>query len=151
MCSLYQCWPEMKDVDLGSIKVTKLLFIKGTCNISTSCSYIPNDNHICLQTGKYWNWYMEFLFNQGFDGLNNFIQTNTGHSSSSLSSQDDRQPASQPWCLQYVQTSGDLISVSVNVYIFHNPSQRLCYHCNCKYFVNVHYFSWKPFSSLCFV
>ncbi|XP_056625712.1 centromere protein I [Triplophysa dalaica] len=62
-----KCWPEMKDVDLGSIK-----------------------------TGKYWNWYMEFLFNQGFDGLNNFIQTNTGHSSSSLSSQDDRQPASQP-------------------------------------------------------
>uniref|UniRef100_A0A8C1F7Q2 Centromere protein I n=1 Tax=Cyprinus carpio carpio TaxID=630221 RepID=A0A8C1F7Q2_CYPCA len=47
------------------------------------------------RTGKYWNWYMEFLFNQGFDGLNNFIQTNTGHSSG-LSSQDDRQPTSQP-------------------------------------------------------
>ncbi|ROL47078.1 Centromere protein I [Anabarilius grahami] len=44
-----RCWPERKDVDLGSIK-----------------------------TGKYWNWYMEFLFNQGFDGLKNFIQTNTG-------------------------------------------------------------------------
>lgn len=28
MCSLYQCWPERKDVDLGSIKVMKLLFIK---------------------------------------------------------------------------------------------------------------------------
>lgn len=60
-----QCWPERKNVDLGSIK-----------------------------TGKYWNWYMEFLFNQGFDGLNNFIRTNTGHGSSS-SSQDDRQPLSQ--------------------------------------------------------
>uniref|UniRef100_A0A673GVQ8 Centromere protein I-like n=1 Tax=Sinocyclocheilus rhinocerous TaxID=307959 RepID=A0A673GVQ8_9TELE len=48
-----RCWPERKNVDLGSIK-----------------------------TGKYWNWYMEFLFNQGFDGLNNFIQTNTGHGSS---------------------------------------------------------------------
>uniref|UniRef100_A0A672N1F3 Centromere protein I-like n=1 Tax=Sinocyclocheilus grahami TaxID=75366 RepID=A0A672N1F3_SINGR len=56
------CWPEKKNVDLGSIKI-----------------------------GKYWNWYMEFLFNQGFDGLNNFIRTNTGHSSG-LSSQDDRQP-----------------------------------------------------------
>lgn len=60
-----RCWPERKDVDLGSIK-----------------------------TGKYWNWYMEFLFNQGFDGLNNFIRTNTGHGPSS-SSQDDRQPLSQ--------------------------------------------------------
>uniref|UniRef100_A0A671SK36 Centromere protein I-like n=1 Tax=Sinocyclocheilus anshuiensis TaxID=1608454 RepID=A0A671SK36_9TELE len=57
-----RCWPEKKNVDLGSIKI-----------------------------GKYWNWYMEFLFNQGFDGLNNFIRTNTGHSSG-LSSQDDRQP-----------------------------------------------------------
>ncbi|RXN26801.1 centromere I-like protein [Labeo rohita] len=47
------------------------------------------------RTGKYWNWYMEFLFNQGFDGLNNFIRTNTGHGSTS-SSQDDRQPTSQP-------------------------------------------------------
>uniref|UniRef100_A0A8C2H4Y4 Centromere protein I n=1 Tax=Cyprinus carpio TaxID=7962 RepID=A0A8C2H4Y4_CYPCA len=47
------------------------------------------------RTGKYWNWYMEFLFNQGFDGLNNFIQTNTGHGSG-LSSQDDRQPMNQP-------------------------------------------------------
>ncbi|XP_051514011.1 centromere protein I-like [Myxocyprinus asiaticus] len=62
-----KCWPERKDVDLGSIKA-----------------------------GKYWNWYMEFLFNQGFDGLNNFIRTNTGHGSSSFSSQDDRQPTSQP-------------------------------------------------------
>ncbi|XP_055035036.2 centromere protein I [Misgurnus anguillicaudatus] len=62
-----RCWPERKNVDLGSIKV-----------------------------GKYWSWYMEFLFNQGFDGLSNFIQTNTGHSSSSSSSRDDRQPTSQP-------------------------------------------------------
>ncbi|KAI2656940.1 Centromere protein I [Labeo rohita] len=61
-----RCWPERKNVDLCSIK-----------------------------TGKYWNWYMEFLFNQGFDGLNNFIRTNTGHGSTS-SSQDDRQPTSQP-------------------------------------------------------
>lgn len=60
-----RCWPERKEVDLGSIK-----------------------------TGKYWNWYMEFLFNQGFDGLNNFIQTNTGHGSS-VSCQDDRHPKSQ--------------------------------------------------------
>uniref|UniRef100_A0A672SZ49 Centromere protein I n=1 Tax=Sinocyclocheilus grahami TaxID=75366 RepID=A0A672SZ49_SINGR len=52
-----RCWPERKNVDLGSIK-----------------------------TGKYWNWYMEFLFNQGFDGLNNFIQTNTGHGSTLINS-----------------------------------------------------------------
>ncbi|XP_051506248.1 centromere protein I-like [Myxocyprinus asiaticus] len=49
-----RCWPERKDVDLGSIKA-----------------------------GKYWNWYMEYLFNQGFDGLSNFIQTNTGRGGSS--------------------------------------------------------------------
>uniref|UniRef100_A0A8C1A1Q5 Centromere protein I n=2 Tax=Cyprinus carpio TaxID=7962 RepID=A0A8C1A1Q5_CYPCA len=61
-----RCWPERKIVDLGSIK-----------------------------TGKYWNWYMEFLFNQGFYGLNNFIQTNTGHGST-LNSQEDGQPKSQP-------------------------------------------------------
>uniref|UniRef100_A0A8C1UT33 Centromere protein I n=1 Tax=Cyprinus carpio TaxID=7962 RepID=A0A8C1UT33_CYPCA len=61
-----RCWPERKNVDLGSIK-----------------------------TGKYWNWYMEFLFNQGFYGLNNFIQTNTGHGST-LNSQEDGQPKSQP-------------------------------------------------------
>uniref|UniRef100_A0A8C0YDP8 Centromere protein I n=2 Tax=Cyprinus carpio TaxID=7962 RepID=A0A8C0YDP8_CYPCA len=47
------------------------------------------------RTGKYWNWYMEFLFNQGFYGLNNFIQTNTGHGST-LNSQEDGQPKSQP-------------------------------------------------------
>uniref|UniRef100_A0A672NA94 Centromere protein I-like n=1 Tax=Sinocyclocheilus grahami TaxID=75366 RepID=A0A672NA94_SINGR len=56
-----------------------------------SVSEIFNCFFSCLQIGKYWNWYMEFLFNQGFDGLNNFIRTNTGHSSG-LSSQDDRQP-----------------------------------------------------------
>uniref|UniRef100_A0AAR2K0W3 Centromere protein I n=1 Tax=Pygocentrus nattereri TaxID=42514 RepID=A0AAR2K0W3_PYGNA len=48
-------WPRRKRVDLASIKV-----------------------------GKYWNWYVEFLFSQGFDGLNDFIQVNTGHSSSSV-------------------------------------------------------------------
>uniref|UniRef100_A0A8C2EU08 Centromere protein I-like n=1 Tax=Cyprinus carpio TaxID=7962 RepID=A0A8C2EU08_CYPCA len=47
------------------------------------------------RTGKYWNWYMEFLFNQGFYGLNNFIRTNTGHGST-LNSQEDGQPKSQP-------------------------------------------------------
>ncbi|XP_052005511.1 centromere protein I-like isoform X1 [Xyrauchen texanus] len=62
-----RCWPERKDVDLCSIKA-----------------------------GKYWNWYMEYLFNQGFDGLSNFIQTNTGRGGSSLSSQDDKHPTSQP-------------------------------------------------------
>ncbi|KAI4880143.1 hypothetical protein NFI96_009039 [Prochilodus magdalenae] len=51
-----KCWPERNGVDLASIK-----------------------------NGKYWNWYMEFLFSQGFDGLKDFIQINTGHSSSSIS------------------------------------------------------------------
>lgn len=99
MCSLYQCWPERKDVDLGSIKVMKQLFIS---YLMLACDfqhrvvlYQTLTMFVMLQTGKYWNWYMEFLFNQGFDGLNDFIQTNTGHSSSSFS-RDDRQPASQP-------------------------------------------------------
>ncbi|XP_066505410.1 centromere protein I [Hoplias malabaricus] len=52
-----KCWPERKDVDLASMKF-----------------------------GKYWNWYVDFLFSQGFDGLNDFIRVNTGHSSSSGSS-----------------------------------------------------------------
>ncbi|XP_072519522.1 centromere protein I [Salminus brasiliensis] len=52
-----KCWPARNAVDLASIKV-----------------------------GKYWNWYVEFLFSQGFDGLSDFIQINTGHSSSSGSS-----------------------------------------------------------------
>ncbi|XP_022539377.1 centromere protein I [Astyanax mexicanus] len=52
-----KCWPARSSVDLASIKV-----------------------------GKYWNWYVEFLFSQGFDGLSDFIQVNTGHSSSSGSS-----------------------------------------------------------------
>lgn len=51
-----KCWPERMCVDLAAIKV-----------------------------GKYWSWYMEFLFCQGFDGLNDFIQVNTGESSSSSS------------------------------------------------------------------
>ncbi len=56
---------------------------------------------------------MEFLFNQGFDGLNNFILTNTGHGST-FSSQEDGQPKSQPWCWQKVQVSGVYIK---HVYI----------------------------------
>ncbi|KAF4085490.1 hypothetical protein AMELA_G00095760 [Ameiurus melas] len=52
-----KCWPERMYVDLDSIKV-----------------------------GRYRSWYMEFLFCQGFDGLNDFIQVNTGPSSSSGSS-----------------------------------------------------------------
>ncbi|XP_026991383.1 centromere protein I [Tachysurus fulvidraco] len=51
-----RCWPERMCVDLTEIKV-----------------------------GRYWSWYMEFLFCQGFDGLNCFIQVNTGQSSSSSS------------------------------------------------------------------
>ncbi|XP_060783504.1 centromere protein I isoform X1 [Neoarius graeffei] len=51
-----KCWPERVCVDLANIKV-----------------------------GRYWSWYMEFLFCQGFDGLNDFIQVNTGQSSSSSS------------------------------------------------------------------
>ncbi|KAK3536080.1 hypothetical protein QTP70_026930 [Hemibagrus guttatus] len=51
-----KCWPERMCVDLADIKV-----------------------------GRYWSWYMEFLFCQGFDGLNEFIQVNTGQSSTSSS------------------------------------------------------------------
>ncbi|TRY56896.1 hypothetical protein DNTS_031022 [Danionella cerebrum] len=54
-----RCWPERKEMDLESIKI-----------------------------GKFWNWYMEFLFNQGFDGLKDFIMANTGHGS--LQSQEER-------------------------------------------------------------
>ncbi|KAK5864611.1 hypothetical protein PBY51_015841 [Eleginops maclovinus] len=43
-----KCWPGRKDMDLDSIKHSK-----------------P------------WNWYLEYLFNQGYDGLKLFIQSNT--------------------------------------------------------------------------
>lgn len=42
-----KCWPEKKDVDLSSIKLAK-----------------P------------WRWYVDYLFNQGYDGLKLFVQTN---------------------------------------------------------------------------
>ncbi|XP_062856620.1 centromere protein I [Trichomycterus rosablanca] len=51
-----KCWPERNYVDLSSIK-----------------------------SGRYWTWYVEFLFSQGFDGLKEFIQVNAGQSSSSSS------------------------------------------------------------------
>ncbi|XP_041931054.1 centromere protein I [Alosa sapidissima] len=64
-----QCWPERADIDLNSIKA-----------------------------GKYWEWYVEFLFTQGFDGLRDFIKVNinptvTRHSDGRPSS---GQPLSQP-------------------------------------------------------
>lgn len=43
-----KCWPGKKEVDLRSLKLSK-----------------P------------WSWYQEYLFNQGFDGLKVFFQTNT--------------------------------------------------------------------------
>ncbi|XP_030621329.1 centromere protein I [Chanos chanos] len=61
-----KCWPERRDVDLNSIKV-----------------------------GKYRNWYMEFLLNQGFDGLKEFVQVNINQRSISSGSQGDGQPVSQ--------------------------------------------------------
>ncbi|KAM6953156.1 centromere protein I [Aplochiton taeniatus] len=42
-----QCWPERKNMDLKSIKA-----------------------------GKKWDWYLEYLFSQGLDGLKLFIQSN---------------------------------------------------------------------------
>ncbi|XP_031443061.1 centromere protein I [Clupea harengus] len=59
-----QCWPERTDVDLNSIKV-----------------------------GKYWEWYVEFLFTQGFDGLRDFIKVNINQASAR---QSIGQPLSQP-------------------------------------------------------
>ncbi|XP_028816292.1 centromere protein I isoform X2 [Denticeps clupeoides] len=47
-----KCWPEQTNVDLSSI-----------------------------QGKKYWYWYLEFLFSQGFDGLKDFIQNNMDHQS----------------------------------------------------------------------
>ncbi|XP_068182101.1 centromere protein I isoform X2 [Antennarius striatus] len=42
-----KCWPGRKDMDLNSIK-----------------------------DSKPWSWYLEYLFNQGFDGLKQFVQSN---------------------------------------------------------------------------
>lgn len=44
-----KCWPGKKDMDLSSIKHEKM-----------------------------WRWYQEYLFAQGFDGLQHFVQSNTG-------------------------------------------------------------------------
>ncbi|KAK0148916.1 Centromere protein I [Merluccius polli] len=51
-----KCWPEKREVDLNSIKPSKV-----------------------------WGWYLEYLFTQGFDGLKQFIQSNISWRPSSAS------------------------------------------------------------------
>ncbi|KAM6924282.1 centromere protein I [Xenentodon cancila] len=42
-----RCWPGRKDMDLN-----------------------------CIKNSKPWSWYLEYLFNQGFDGLKDFVRSN---------------------------------------------------------------------------
>ncbi|CAL8263244.1 unnamed protein product [Lota lota] len=57
----HKCWPERRDVDLNSI-----------------------------QNSKTWGWYLEYLFTQGFDGLQQFIQSSISFHPSTTDSQDHR-------------------------------------------------------------
>uniref|UniRef100_A0A674BFN7 Centromere protein I n=1 Tax=Salmo trutta TaxID=8032 RepID=A0A674BFN7_SALTR len=63
----HKCWPERKDIDFNSIKAA-----------------------------KQWNWYMEFLFSQGFQGLQQFVQSSINRSSAAgISGQRGSQPTSR--------------------------------------------------------
>uniref|UniRef100_A0A8C8CVX9 Centromere protein I n=1 Tax=Oncorhynchus tshawytscha TaxID=74940 RepID=A0A8C8CVX9_ONCTS len=62
----HKCWPERKEIDLNSIKA-----------------------------GKQWDWYLEFLFSQGFQGLQQFVQSSITRRSvagTNDQGQGDRQP-----------------------------------------------------------
>uniref|UniRef100_A0A8C7VFR6 Centromere protein I n=1 Tax=Oncorhynchus mykiss TaxID=8022 RepID=A0A8C7VFR6_ONCMY len=62
-----KCWPERKDIDFNSIKAAK-----------------P------------WNWYMEFLFSQGFQGLQQFVQSSINRRAvAGISGQRGSQPTSR--------------------------------------------------------
>lgn len=53
LCSLYQCWPERKDVDLGSIKVLMLyhhLFIKNLSGVWLSSILFLINTRACLSS-----------------------------------------------------------------------------------------------------
>ncbi|XP_062332976.1 centromere protein I [Osmerus eperlanus] len=62
----HQCWPERRDMDLNSIK-----------------------------NGKHWDWYLEFLFNHGLEGLRQFVHSNINRRPAGERnlSQGDSQPA----------------------------------------------------------
>ncbi|XP_070959113.1 centromere protein I-like isoform X1 [Oncorhynchus clarkii lewisi] len=63
----HKCWPERKDIDFNSIKAAK-----------------P------------WNWYMEFLFSQGFQGLQQFVQSSINRRAvAGISGQRGSQPTSR--------------------------------------------------------
>ncbi|XP_035619450.1 centromere protein I isoform X3 [Oncorhynchus keta] len=63
----HKCWPERKDIDFNSIKAA-----------------------------KQWNWYMEFLFSQGFQGLQQFAQSSLKRrSAAGISGQRGSQPTSR--------------------------------------------------------
>uniref|UniRef100_A0A8C7DGL7 Centromere protein I n=1 Tax=Oncorhynchus kisutch TaxID=8019 RepID=A0A8C7DGL7_ONCKI len=63
----HKCWPERKDIDFNSIKAAK-----------------P------------WNWYLEFLFSQGFQGLQQFAQSSINRRSvAGISGQRGSQPTSR--------------------------------------------------------
>ncbi|CAB1337174.1 unnamed protein product, partial [Coregonus sp. 'balchen'] len=63
----HKCWPERKDMDLNSIKA-----------------------------GKQWDWYLEFLFSQGFHGLQQFIQSSINRRSvAGINGQRGSQPTSR--------------------------------------------------------
>ncbi|KAL2077360.1 hypothetical protein ACEWY4_026864 [Coilia grayii] len=59
-----QCWPERTDMDLNSI-----------------------------QAGRYWDWYVEYLYTQGFEGLRDFIKVSINPSATR---QSTAHPLSQP-------------------------------------------------------
>lgn len=54
-----KCWPERKDMDLNSIK-----------------------------NGKQWDWYLEYLFNHGLEGLKSFVHSNIHRRSIAAGSQE---------------------------------------------------------------
>ncbi|KAM4621224.1 centromere protein I [Polymixia lowei] len=61
----HECWPE-RDVDLNSLKPS-----------------------------KQWGWYLEYLFTQGFEGLQQFIQSNIGRRSTTGDKQGGTQSTDQ--------------------------------------------------------
>lgn len=97
MFSLYQCWPERKDLDLNSIKVWGLYclflhFLMVHMRFDVRHSYFRDWEYLlwwykpsvmwlgvflCVfQHSKPWSWYLEYLFSQGYDGLKQFVQSN---------------------------------------------------------------------------
>ncbi|CAB1325350.1 unnamed protein product [Coregonus sp. 'balchen'] len=78
-----KCWPERKEMDLNSIKA-----------------------------GKQWVWYLEFLFSQGFQGLQQFVQSSINRRSAAGTNdqgQGDSQPTSNAWILNMYYLYGCVV------------------------------------------